>query len=391
MRIHFRLTTALGLAAFFNVSHAQVAILRLACDEDSAKAEVTLNGKVIGDCPLDVQVAPGNIKVQAIKRLDGQLERSFEAEFRVGPGVAKRVQIVLGAPTLNAEGRRRVAMEEEQAWAKASGTRTAGAYRAYLSRFPQGRNAAAAQAALAAMPPRASFPVAIDAALLDQLEASEAFAGTQVSRAFRKSFTSSFTLANGMKVDSMTTNVQATPHAPGYLKVAYQHGTSSSTTFFYALGGMVTVLSVYKAQAGTSVDRLASVDLLSGSLVPARAGAQLRYKYTLRRDGSTIKWVHGGDCVMAEPVAASTVYAGLSGEAWPVKCTIEWAYWADAQAASSASTSTMTSHYLEDYSTFTQLVGMPTDDAVVFPRAGDRIKREDASEMAFSRYEVSFD
>lgn len=87
--------------------YAADSMLRIACDGDNVGAEVTVNGKFKGDCPLDMQVAEGTVKLRVQKKVDAQRERVFEQEFRIGDGVVKKIEVKLGAPQLNAEGKRR--------------------------------------------------------------------------------------------------------------------------------------------------------------------------------------------------------------------------------------------------------------------------------------------
>lgn len=91
-------------------------LLRVACDDDATGAEVFVNGSFKGDCPVDVKVAPGSVKLKVVKKVDASRERVFEQEFRLGDEVVKSIEVVLPAPRLNAEGQRRA---EERAAAEA--------------------------------------------------------------------------------------------------------------------------------------------------------------------------------------------------------------------------------------------------------------------------------
>lgn len=74
---------------------AQSSALRIACTGDSVGAEVFVNGQFKGECPLDIQVAAGSFKIVAKKKVDAERERVFEQEFRIGDGVAKKVEVQL--------------------------------------------------------------------------------------------------------------------------------------------------------------------------------------------------------------------------------------------------------------------------------------------------------
>lgn len=94
-------------------ANAAGSALRIACDGDAAGAEVYINGKFKGECPLDMKVPEGKLKLRVQKTVDAQHEpRLFEQEIRMGDGVMKKVEVQLSPLELNAEGKRR---EEELA------------------------------------------------------------------------------------------------------------------------------------------------------------------------------------------------------------------------------------------------------------------------------------
>lgn len=100
-------------------AHAQGSMLRVACEGDAVRAEISINGVFKGECPLDIQVNSGTIQLRAVKKIDASRERVFSDEFRMGEGVVKKVEVTLSAPSLNAEALRRedvrVAAERAQA------------------------------------------------------------------------------------------------------------------------------------------------------------------------------------------------------------------------------------------------------------------------------------
>ena len=85
------------------------AMLRVSCDAESLNSEVTINGVFSGDCPIDLAVSAGTIRLRVVKRVDANHERSFETEFRVVPDSIRRVDVILGGSKLNAEGLRQEA------------------------------------------------------------------------------------------------------------------------------------------------------------------------------------------------------------------------------------------------------------------------------------------
>lgn len=82
-------------------------LLRLQCDEDATGATVTINGEFRGECPLDVTVSPGTVKLRAVQSVGPDKERVFETEIRIGPSSAVRREVTLGPPRLTAQGQRR--------------------------------------------------------------------------------------------------------------------------------------------------------------------------------------------------------------------------------------------------------------------------------------------
>ncbi|MCU4120156.1 hypothetical protein [Variovorax sp. N23] len=72
------------------------AVLRVGCEGDSAGAEVSVNGEIKGQCPLDMQIPVGVVRIWAAKPAGPDRERVFEKEMRLGTGVVQRVDIVVG-------------------------------------------------------------------------------------------------------------------------------------------------------------------------------------------------------------------------------------------------------------------------------------------------------
>jgi hypothetical protein len=88
------LVLASSLAAH-SVAHAQVSLLRVSCEGDDVGAEVTLNGKFKGECPVDIQAGSGTVKLRVVKKVDATHERVFEREYRMGDGGMQRAEVVL--------------------------------------------------------------------------------------------------------------------------------------------------------------------------------------------------------------------------------------------------------------------------------------------------------
>ena len=94
------------LAASSANVYAAGSVLSVICKGDDVGAEVSVNGKFKGECPLDIKVPSGTLKLKVHKKVDALNDRIFEQEIRVGDDVVKKVEVLLGAPKLNAEGKR---------------------------------------------------------------------------------------------------------------------------------------------------------------------------------------------------------------------------------------------------------------------------------------------
>jgi TPR repeat protein len=105
IRITGLLSVAL-LALTIAGSASASSTLQIACGNDAVGAEILVNGKFKGDCPLDVKVQAGNVKLKVVQKLDAGAERVFEQTFRLGDDVIKRVDVVLSGPQPNAKDRK---------------------------------------------------------------------------------------------------------------------------------------------------------------------------------------------------------------------------------------------------------------------------------------------
>lgn len=94
------LNAALVICVFSGA--AQASTLRVTCDDGAAGAEVSVNGKFKGECPVDIQVAEGKVVLKATKLIDGKKE-IFEQKLRIGDGVVKRVEISFGGAPAGTE------------------------------------------------------------------------------------------------------------------------------------------------------------------------------------------------------------------------------------------------------------------------------------------------
>lgn len=103
------LTIILVLAAPLSAT-AEKSVLRVMCEGEDVGAEVTVNGKFKGECPVDIQVSPGRLLLR-VEKNDASYERIFEQEVRIGDGVVKKVEVTLSR-RLNAAGQQREAQRQ---------------------------------------------------------------------------------------------------------------------------------------------------------------------------------------------------------------------------------------------------------------------------------------
>ncbi|MCV2353303.1 SUMF1/EgtB/PvdO family nonheme iron enzyme [Paucibacter sp. B2R-40] len=113
----FCLALSVLLGAFAPAGFAQSpgSMLRVGCEGADAGAEVSINGKFKGECPLDIQVEEGSLQLRLVKAVDATHERIFEQTVRIGDGVVKRVDARLGQAQLTQAGRELVAQAQAAA------------------------------------------------------------------------------------------------------------------------------------------------------------------------------------------------------------------------------------------------------------------------------------
>lgn len=117
-----KLLVGLFALSWLSAALGQDAFLRLRCDGDSEGADVFVNNKLKGQCPLDLAVAEGNIQLQVVKNLPEGRYRRFATELFLAGGAMKRLDVVLDHELLfTPEGRKQedarlaAAEAEEQA------------------------------------------------------------------------------------------------------------------------------------------------------------------------------------------------------------------------------------------------------------------------------------
>jgi len=113
-------------------------LLRIQCEDEDAGTEVYLNDKFVGECPVDAPVGEGSVQLRARKRVDADHEKLFEKKLLVVDGVSQRVELVMSASKLTAEGKAREQTTAAAALLKAAEGGDTGAMKKIAQRYDAG-------------------------------------------------------------------------------------------------------------------------------------------------------------------------------------------------------------------------------------------------------------
>jgi len=83
-------------ASFAIPAHAASSTIRVSCDDQATGAEVSINDKYKGECPIDIQVTEGKHRLKAVKKIGGK-DSVFDEVIRIGDGVTKRIEVSFGS------------------------------------------------------------------------------------------------------------------------------------------------------------------------------------------------------------------------------------------------------------------------------------------------------
>jgi len=98
-----KIITVVFLLVFLgSISASAESLVRIQCEDEDKGTEVYLNGKFVGECPIDAPVQEGTVQLRAQRLIDTDHERLFEKSLVVVDGVFQRVEIVLSPPQLTA-------------------------------------------------------------------------------------------------------------------------------------------------------------------------------------------------------------------------------------------------------------------------------------------------
>lgn len=84
----------IGMLALGNALAAG-SLLRIACDGESRGANVTVNGKFKGQCPIDVMVTEGTQRLLVEKQFGQEAIGTYTTELRIGDGVVQKIDVTL--------------------------------------------------------------------------------------------------------------------------------------------------------------------------------------------------------------------------------------------------------------------------------------------------------
>ncbi|MDQ8038484.1 MAG: hypothetical protein REI12_13755 [Pedobacter sp.] len=103
---------------------ADDAYLRLRCEGEAAGAVVSINGVKKGECPIDLAIPEGEVKLSVRKSVNQYSYKLYEKDMLLSAGAMKRENVILGPLLFTPEGQRieneRLAREKADADAKAA-------------------------------------------------------------------------------------------------------------------------------------------------------------------------------------------------------------------------------------------------------------------------------
>ena len=100
--VYISIMTALTAVSTTDL-HAADSTLSVTCRNSDVGAEVFVDGRFKGECPVDVLVHEGKSKLVVQNKANTPAERIFEQEVRVGDGVVKTIEVILGVPLSNSK------------------------------------------------------------------------------------------------------------------------------------------------------------------------------------------------------------------------------------------------------------------------------------------------
>lgn len=149
--LHWILVAA--LLGFVSTIYAADSGLRVTCEGGDVGAEVWVNDKFRGECPVDLKVPAGPLKLVVRMQVDADREQVFEQAIRMGEDSIKKVEVQLPAPRITAAAQQRAderaAEERAQALPRQAAESAAAAQREAFARQREANTRAEYEAGLA--------------------------------------------------------------------------------------------------------------------------------------------------------------------------------------------------------------------------------------------------
>jgi hypothetical protein len=350
-----------------------VSLLRVTCEGDDVGAEVTLNGKFKGECPVDIQAGSGTVKLRVVKKVGATHERVFEREYRMGDGGMQRAEAILGPAQPSAEGLRieagRLATERVQAASR-----------------KQVRDVALAAGLI---PPRPQIPLEISEDIWQIIEVSEAYRNlprqSLTKIGYQKSDQVEYT---GSKYASLprpkATKTEATQVSTPLGDKCAVTRIDSTEDGIRSNGRVSYFCGVYLGSTldGKSEQFIKSIDELKGSLFPIRIGNRTSVRYRIAyMPNPEFDSTYASSCEVTGQRLAGEVDPRLTGGAWKVRCL------GSNNINGKTYKNEFDDYYLEDLGILLSAIGVSDQRTFVLPKAGSQtlFKYDDEPESSFTK------
>ena len=327
-------------------AHAQSALVRVQCDDADKGAEVSIDGKFKGECPVDIGVPAGTVKLRVVKKVDASRERVFEQEFRVGADTVKRVEAVLSAPRISAEG-------------QAQANRRALLERAEVAKRAQAREV---DLSTGRIPPRPQVPLEVSEGIWKAIEESESYRNEHRPRGVNVAYQSKVQFEfTGSKFASVP---RPAPKKWDSTSESVRLGEKCSVTLVFRTeddkrDGGRRVYTCGVIYLGVTLDGkpeqvIKALDELNGSLFPIRVGNRMSIRYQMahlpnREFDSSIATT----CEVVSQGPAHELDKRMAGTAWKVHCRGSRTSNHDGKVQAQESTS----YYIEDLGVMLSEIG----------------------------------
>ena len=126
------------LLIFTPVSAVADSFLRIKCYDKDLGAEVFINGKLVGNCPVDAPSPAGIVQLRARKIVNKDYEQLFEKQLHVFDGIPQKIEITLSAAQLTADAIHKNAVNEANVQLRAAEAGDTGAMKKLAEYYDSG-------------------------------------------------------------------------------------------------------------------------------------------------------------------------------------------------------------------------------------------------------------